>query len=242
MKKVYIVLMLGIGLAACNNSGSSALSTTGEPQLNNTVDSASYMLAMDYSSWLKNMGVEELNYELFAAAVKAQLNGDSIYIDRETGEQFLRRYYTNLEEAKTRKLEEQYADNYSEAMAWLNEKASEDGVKMLEEGLYYKVLTEGTGATPMPSDIVKVLYEGKFIDGTTFDKTDEEPMTYPVNRFITGWAKAMMQMPVGSKWELYISPDLAYGLKPDPRSPIPPQSALFFEVELLDIVDPATVQ
>jgi FKBP-type peptidyl-prolyl cis-trans isomerase FklB len=107
-------------------------------------------------------------------------------------------------------------------------------VTTLSSGLQYKVLQEGTGPKPAASDTVTVHYRGKLIDGTEFDSSysRNEPASFPVNRVIKGWTEALQLMGEGSKWELYIPPDLAYGER-GAGTRIPPQSALVFEVELI---------
>lgn len=118
---------------------------------------------------------------------------------------------------------------------WLAEKAKEDGVEKTESGLMYKVITQGDGAKPAAEDTVKVHYEGKLADGTVFDSSYErgEPISFPLNQVIEGWTEGLQLMSVGSKYELYIPSELAYG--PGGTGPIPPHAALQFTVELLDI-------
>lgn len=116
--------------------------------------------------------------------------------------------------------------------AWLKEKEAEDGVKKTESGLLYKVITEGKGDKPSATDTVKVDYEGSLTDGTVFDSSYKrgEAITFPLNGVIPGWTEGLQLMPVGSKYELYIPSDLAYG--PGGTGPIPPHAALKFVVEL----------
>ena len=123
----------------------------------------------------------------------------------------------------------------AEASAWLKEKEAEDGVKKTESGLLYKVITAGKGDKPSATDTVEVDYEGSLIDGTVFDSSYErgESITFPLNGVIPGWTEGLQLMPVGSKYELYIPSDLAYG--PGGTGPIPPNSALKFVVELHSI-------
>jgi len=111
------------------------------------------------------------------------------------------------------------------------------GVKVTESGLQYEVLQSGKGASPKKTDTVKAHYHGTFIDGRVFDSSVDrkEPINIPVNRVIPGWTEALQMMKVGDKWRLVIPSDLAYGSEPLPGSPIPPNSVLVFEVELLSI-------
>jgi len=120
---------------------------------------------------------------------------------------------------------------------FLAKNKAEKGVITLPDGLQYKVLKEGTGATPKETDTVRVNYRGTLIDGTEFDSSYKrnEPIEFPVNGVIKGWIEALQKMKVGSKWQLFIPPDLAYGA--NGSGPIPPNSTLIFEVELLGIVN-----
>jgi len=126
--------------------------------------------------------------------------------------------------------------NRQEGEAFLAGNARQPGVKTTKSGLQYKVLKEGSGKSPAPTDTVKVHYRGTLLDGSTFDSSYErgEPVTFPVDKVIPGWTEALQLMKVGSKWQLYIPSDLAYG-KPGHPPVIAPNSTLVFEVELLGI-------
>jgi FKBP-type peptidyl-prolyl cis-trans isomerase FklB len=117
-------------------------------------------------------------------------------------------------------------------------KKKKSGITVLPSGLQYKVLTQGNGPVPKATDKVKVKYEGRLIDGTVFDSTEKhggEPATFSPNQVIKGWTEALTLMPVGSKWQLYIPQELAYGSRS--AGTIPPFSALIFDVEVLEIVE-----
>lgn len=132
--------------------------------------------------------------------------------------------------------EAMYKENRENGQRWLEENKKKEGVITLPSGLQYKVLTEGTGEIPTANDKVKVNYEGRLIDGTVFDSSYKrgEPTSFQANRVISGWTEALTHMPVGSKWELYIPYDLAYGER-EAGAQIKPYSALIFVVELLEI-------
>ncbi len=134
-------------------------------------------------------------------------------------------------------MEEPMSDNLQAGQAFLAEKAAEEGVTVLPSGLIFKPITVGAGATPGPTDNVTVHYRGTLIDGTVFDSSYDrgQPATFPVNRVIAGWVEALQLMTEGSKWELYIPSDLAYG-RAGAGADIGPDSTLIFEVELLKIV------
>ena len=119
---------------------------------------------------------------------------------------------------------------------FLAENAKKDGVKTLDGGVQYKVITAGSGESPTATDTVKVHYTGKLINGQVFDSSVErgQPATFRVNGVIQGWQMALQQMKVGDKWMLYIPSDLAYG-EQGSRGAIGPNEVLVFEVELLEI-------
>lgn len=134
------------------------------------------------------------------------------------------------------KMEAKYGPNRAEGEKFLKENAGKDSVKVTPSGLQYKVLTVGTGAIPTATQKVKVNYEGRLIDGTVFDSSykRKQPATFACNQVIKGWTEALTMMPVGSKWELFIPQELAYGDREAGK--IPPFSMLIFTVELLEIV------
>ena len=128
----------------------------------------------------------------------------------------------------------------AEEFDYLQDNAQKPGVVVLPSGLQYKVLKQGDGAIAKATDKVKVKYEGRLIDGTVFDSTDKhggQPATFSPNQVIKGWTEALCMMPVGSKWQLYIPYDLAYGSR-GAGSDIPPYSTLVFDVEVLEIEAP----
>ncbi|MBE6281533.1 MAG: FKBP-type peptidyl-prolyl cis-trans isomerase [Bacteroides sp.] len=164
----------------------------------------------------------------FLAAVKS--NYDQTMMDEATA------YATAHEEIiKAKALEEKYADNKAAGEKFLEENKAKEGVQTTASGLQYKIIKEGKGAVPTDSSTVKVNYKGTLIDGTEFDSSYKRnaPASFRADQVIKGWTEALTMMPVGSKWELYIPQDLAYG--PRNAGQIKPFSTLIFEVELLDI-------
>lgn len=149
---------------------------------------------------------------------------------------------TQMPLIKERIVAEKYADNKAAGEKFLAENKTKEGVVTTESGLQYKIIKQGKGAVPAKSDKVKVNYKGTLIDGTEFDSSynnkdkdgNPQPATFRANQVIKGWTEALTMMPVGSKWELYIPYDLAYGSR-ETGAHIKPFSALVFEVELLDI-------
>lgn len=123
---------------------------------------------------------------------------------------------------------------------FLAENAKKPGVKVLPSGLQYKVIKAGQGEVPKATDEVEVIYEGRLIDGTVFDATSKhggaKTDKFRAGNLIKGWTEALTTMPVGSKWQLYIPYELAYGERQ--AGQIPPYSTLVFDLELVSIVKP----
>ena len=126
--------------------------------------------------------------------------------------------------------------NMTEGEAFLAANKTKDGVVTLPSGLQYKILTAGTGAKPTASDTVICNYRGTFINGTEFDSSFKrgQPASFPVGGVIKGWTEALQLMPVGSKWQLFIPPDLAYGQR-GAGGAIGPNQTLVFDLELISI-------
>ncbi len=127
------------------------------------------------------------------------------------------------------------AENKKKGAEFLTANKAKPGVQTLPDGLQYKVLKDGTGPMPGPTDKVSVNYTGTLVDGTVFDSSKGTPVSFGVNQVIKGWTEALQKMKVGSKWQIVIPSELAYGENGTPGGPIGPDSTLIFEVELLAI-------
>lgn len=138
--------------------------------------------------------------------------------------------------ANDKKMEAQFGENREAGEKFLAENKTKEGVQVTPSGLQYKIIKQGKGAVPTATDKVSVHYRGTLIDGTEFDSSYKrnKPTEFAANQVIKGWTEALTMMPVGSKWELYIPQELAYGSRN--QGQIKPFSTLIFEVELLDIV------
>ena len=157
------------------------------------------------------------------------LYGDTTLFKHQQAETFLGKRVADIRKAREEKLKKAGVD-------FLKENATKEGVIVLPSGLQYKVLKQGDGAIAKATDKVKVKYEGRLIDGTVFDSTDKhggDPITFSPNQVIKGWTEALCMMPVGSKWQLFIPQELAYGGRA--TGSIPAFSTLVFDVEVLDI-------
>jgi len=142
---------------------------------------------------------------------------------------------TMMQAIKARELEKTYGPNKEAGEKFLAENAKKEGVKTLPSGVQYKVIKEGNGAIPADTSLVKVHYEGKTIDGKVFDSSYKrgEPINLRCNQTIKGWTDAMVHMPAGSTWEVYIPQNLAYGERE--QGDIKPFSMLIFKIELLEV-------
>ena len=173
--------------------------------------------------------------DLFYRGFTDALLGDTTLFTQACAED----YFTTKQQAdKAIREEKLYGPNRDAGIKFLEENAKKDGVITLPSGLQYKVLVQGTGEVPQSSDKVKVHYEGRLLDGTVFDSSykREEPTEFTPSQVIKGWSEALTMMPVGSKWQLYIPYELAYGER-GAGADIKPYSMLIFDVELLDIVN-----
>ena len=135
-----------------------------------------------------------------------------------------------------RMVQEMIVRNQEESTAFLEENAKKDGIQMTGSGLQYRILKEGEGPKPKIEDMVTVHYKGTFIDGTEFDNSYDkgEPQSFQTDGVIKGWTEVLQMMQVGSRWEVFVPPDLAYGRR-GLGGKIPPNKVLVFEMELVSI-------
>ena len=140
-----------------------------------------------------------------------------------------------MQSIKAKELEKSYGPNKEAGEKFLAANKTKEGVKTLESGVQYKVIKEGNGPIPADTSLVKVHYEGKTVEGKVFDSSYErgEPINLRCNQTIKGWTDAMVHMPAGSVWEVYIPQDLAYGERE--QGDIKPFSTLIFKIELIEV-------
>ena len=204
-----------------------------------------YMAGLQIGQQISNQMMKGINQELFAGDSTKTISKDNFMagfiagtlekggvMTMEAAQEYTR---TAMETIKAKAMEEKYADNKAAGEKFLAENKTKEGVKTTESGLQYKVITEGKGEIPADTCKVKVNYKGTLIDGTEFDSSYKrnEPATFRANQVIKGWTEALTMMPVGSKWELYIPQELAYGSRESGQ--IKPFSTLIFEGELVGI-------
>lgn len=194
------------------------------------MDKISYALGLSIGNNFQNSGINNLQVEDFVKGLKDVLGGAEPEISYDEAKQVINDYFMNLQK-------ERLELNKKAGEEFLNINKGKAGVVTLPSGLQYQVLKQGEGAKPAASDKVKCHYHGTLINGTVFDSSVQrgEPAVFGVSQVILGWVEALQLMPVGSKWRLFIPSDLAYG-EHGAGDAIEPNSALVFDVELLDIV------
>lgn len=199
-------------------------------KLDTDTKKASYAIGQQIGTNLKNQNIE-FDSEVVAMALKDAQKGES-KLDKEG----MQAAMMKLQEMAMKKQQEEAENNLKKSQAFLDGNKSQPGVQTTASGLQYQVITEGKGAMPSDDDTVKCHYTGTLISGEKFDSSVDrgQPAEFPVKGVIPGWTEALKLMKVGSKLKLFIPPNLAYGAQGRPG--IPPNSALIFEVELLDIV------
>jgi FKBP-type peptidyl-prolyl cis-trans isomerase FklB len=199
-------------------------------------EKASYAIGMNIGKNLKRDSVE-IDTAMFYRALKDALAGNKLLLTDEEAKTALMTLQTEVRAKEEAKTKAAAVENKKTGDAFLAANKSKEGVVTLPSGLQYKILKAGTGPKPAAEDTVLCHYRGTLIDNTEFDSSYKrgEPLKIPVGGVIKGWTEAIQLMPVGSKWQLFIPSDLAYGERGAPGSPIGPNSTLVFEVELISI-------
>ncbi len=215
-------------------------------------EDVAYMAGLQIGQMVSKQWVEGFNQQIFGedstqtlsrenmlAGFVAGVVGKGGAMEMAQAQDYMR---TKMDIIREKAIEKKYADNKAAGEKFLAENKTKEGVVTTESGLQYKIITKGTGAIPADTSKVKVNYKGTLIDGTEFDSSykrkdkngKSQPATFRANQVIKGWTEALTMMPVGSKWELYIPYDLAYGSR-ETGGQIKPFSTLIFEVELVGI-------
>lgn len=194
---------------------------------------AAYKIGLDMGAQLRAGGLEaeDIASADFLAGFMDALKGAEPRVSQAEVEKAL----TELGKKVQARMEQAAKENLAKATAFLEENKKQDGVRALPSGLQYQVVRQGSGATPKADSTVVVHYEGKLMDGTVFDSSLKgEPRSFKVNGVVEGWKEALTRMKVGDKWKLVIPPSLGYR-EEGFGAVIPPNSALLFEVELLEV-------
>ncbi|MDO4461795.1 MAG: FKBP-type peptidyl-prolyl cis-trans isomerase [Bacteroidia bacterium] len=197
------------------------------------------VLSEDYVKWVKDQlfGEENINEAAFKYGFTHQfVHGHSMLSEEQAN------FICQLKSGEIRKKKEEEkakkaAENIEIGKKFLEENAQKDSVIVLENGLQYKVLATGTGASPKVTDKVKCHYEGRLIDGTVFDSSYKrnQPTTFPLNGVIKGWTEILQLMKEGDKWQVFIPSELGYGER-GAGDNIAPNETLIFDIELIEVV------
>jgi UDP-GlcNAc:undecaprenyl-phosphate/decaprenyl-phosphate GlcNAc-1-phosphate transferase len=226
---VRCLAVLGVGLMAATAGAGE------EPLLKTQKEKVSYELGVDVARDIQRRGIE-IDADLVMKGFRDALSGQKLLMS----EKELRNTRTAVQyELRNKAIHDRRIaaiDNKAAGDAFLAENKMKEGVVTLPSGLQYKILKEGHGRMPAESDTVVCSYQGTLIDGTVFDSSDgaNQQATFKMNTVISGWREALKLMPVGSKWQLFIPPQLAYGQQGSGND-IGPNATLIFTLELVSI-------
>ena len=220
--KINLLIICIVSFALCHGQ-------TDKNILKNELDSFSYALGIEYSKGIMDANIQEINIKAFTQAFEDMFNNNDKLINTDETRDYINQYFYNLNTMKG-------IENLKKGKDFLEKNKKNEGVVELQSGLQYKIITQGDGPKPTIEDKVLCHYKGTLIDGTVFDSSYDrgQPIDFPLNGVIKGWTEALQLMPVGSKWILYIPPDLGYGEK-GAGNVIGPNETLIFEVELISI-------
>ncbi len=199
----------------------------------------SYSIGMDIGNNLKKQSID-IDPDILAQGIKDAFSGGKTLLTEQEFRDTITAFQKELRAKQIERAQELAEKNKGEGEAFLAENKKKESIVTLSSGLQYKVIKEGTGETPKLADMVTVNYRGTLIDGTEFDSSYRrgQPATFSVKGVIAGWTEALQLMKVGSKWQLFIPPALAYGERGAGRD-IGPNATLIFDVELLSIKEGA---
>jgi len=222
--KSALIALLGVSAAL-------SLPAAEDSPFKSTKEKASYALGMNIGKQLRQNNAE-IDTDLYMKALKDAMSGGKLLM---TDEQVRETLMAFQREMQTKTLEK----NKTEGEKFLAENKKKEGIVTTASGLQYKIETKGTGKVPGSNDTVVCHYRGTLITGDEFDSSYKrsEPSSFGVTGVIKGWTEALLMMPVGSKWKLFIPSELAYGERGRPG--IPPNSTLLFDIELVSIKDPS---
>jgi FKBP-type peptidyl-prolyl cis-trans isomerase FklB len=226
MRTILLAVVFSAGFVA-------PLFADGTNALSDDRSKASYAVGMMLGHNWQQQGVD-VDLDLVLRGLKDAQSGGATLLTQQEMQDTLKAFQQAMV-AKQRKMRaEQTVKNKADGEAFLATNKNNPGVITLPDGLQYKVITEGDGETPTPDSTVTVNYRGTFLDGTEFDSSAKagHPLQLQANHVIHGWREALTHMKVGSKWQLFIPSELAYGEQGNRG--IPPNSTLIFEVELLN--------
>ena len=222
-------------LSACNEKSATKEEAI---KLDTQTNKASYSIGVQMGAQMLKIK-DMLNEDAIIMGFRDSLAGKEPQLTAEDMQGTMQAFQKTMMEKQQAEQKAKIAANKAEGDKFLAENKTKEGVKTTESGLQYKVLKAGTGGSPKASDTVVTHYKGTLINGTEFDSSYKRnsPATFPVNGVIKGWTEALQLMKVGSKWQLFIPSELAYGERGAGKD-IGPGQTLLFEIELLEIKNP----
>jgi FKBP-type peptidyl-prolyl cis-trans isomerase FklB len=198
-------------------------------------EKASYALGMNFGTGLRKQSID-IDPAILARGLRDSFSNGKTVLTEDEAKAVLTQLQSDVRKKQQEMAHELGDANKKQGLAFLEANKTKDGIVTLPSGLQYKVLQEGTGPKPASTDTVVCNYRGTLLDSTEFDSSYKrgQPATFPVTGVIKGWTEALQLMPVGSKWQLFIPSELAYGER-GAGGQIGPNATLIFEVELLSI-------
>ena len=228
--KAITTAALALGLLA-----GTAFAADTKMTLKDDKDKVSYAIGLNIGKSMKTEGLD-INPDALAAAMKDVFAGAKTQLTDEEVQAVMQDFQKKMMAKQAAVRDEGLGKNKAEGEKFLADNKKKEGIKTTASGLQYKVITDGKGKTPKATDTVKTHYRGTLINGTEFDSSYKrgEPAEFPVGGVIKGWTEALQLMKEGSKWQLYIPSDLAYGERGAGKD-IGPNSTLIFDIELLSV-------
>jgi len=246
MKSPWIVVAIGIvslvclGLATGEEAGKAAAPAgatdkDAKVELKTTKEKTSYTFGVNIGKSFKNQSID-VDLPLVMKGIQDAMGGGKCLLTDAECSQVMQEFQKEMVAKRSEGKKVASDKNKKDGDTFLAQNGKQAGVETLPSGLQYKVITAGTGPKPKLTDTVKTHYRGTLIDGKEFDSSYSrgEPATFPVTGVIKGWTEALQLMPVGSKWQLYIPAELAYGDR-GAGADIGPGATLIFDIELLSI-------
>ena len=224
-----------LALLFCILVASPQLNAQKKSELKTQKDKVSYIIGTDIGTNLKKQAID-ISPELLLKGIKDALAGSKYLMTTEEITECMTSYRQEMMGKQAEKMAKVGEANKKAGEAFLEANKKKDSIKVLPSGMQYKVIVEGTGKMPTANDTVTTNYRGTLIDGTEFDNSYKrgEPATFGVKGVIAGWTEALQMMKAGSKWQLFIPPQLAYGDR-GAGQVIGPNATLIFEVELISV-------
>ncbi len=228
-------MKLRLGIVLCALLVTTPVVAAGKQELKTQKDKISYVVGLDMGTSLKKNKID-VNPEIVVQGLRDGLSGEKPLMTEQEMKEIIIALQKDLQAKQQEQTKALAEKNRKEGEAFLAENKKKQGVITMPSGLQYKMLTNGKGKSPKATDTVTVNYKGTLIDGTEFDSSYKrgQPATFPVNGVIPGWTEALQLMKEGSKWQLFIPSNLAYGER-GAGGPIGPNQVLIFEVELISI-------